>query len=191
METLLLALIVSVISPLVLAFVSGYQTRKTALADKEADWKRQDELVARTETHTKTQTDLLKEDTSHIKVVVEDVAHAQEEEAVETRMQLSQIHSLVNGDMALARSELLRQTRISLATLKKIVDLDVQAGRIPHAEDIEAISDTEERITELELLIHDREAQQRILDRQQRDAEAARQRIQARIREHKKEEKED
>lgn len=188
METLLLALIVSVISPLILALVSGHQTRKTALADKEADWKRQDELAARGENHTKTQTDLLKEDTNHIKVVVEDAAHAQEEEAVETRMQLSQIHSLVNGDMALARSELLRQTRISLTMLKKIVDLDVEAGRIPHAEDVEAIADMEERITELESIIEDRVAQQRILDRQQRDAEAARQRIQVRIQEHKKEE---
>lgn len=158
-QVILVALVVSVFAPLVLAMVTGNQQRKS----KKQDWDRQDELTARAEASAEkiaAATALLSKKAEVIAVKVEEVAVAAVEAHSETSDQLGQIHALVNSDMTAARQELLDQTRVTLAMLKKIAAADAAAGHPISPEDTQVIADTEKRIITLQAILVDRQTQQ-------------------------------
>jgi hypothetical protein len=92
-ETVIVALIVSVIAPTLLAYLTGRQRR----AEKREDWARQDKVAERVERVAK-------------------VAAAAQSANTAT---LHQIHTLVNSDMTAARTAELTTTRLLILSLKR------------------------------------------------------------------------
>ena len=150
--------------------------------DKQQDWERQDEVAARAERAVQAMAAsqaliaqqsaqeardaaarLLAAQQASIARTDEVARLAAEREQAQTA-QLRDIHTLVNSDMTAARREALEQTRLTLLALEKLVDLDRSAGRKPADADLAAITDAKARIDELQAILADRLAQQRIVE---------------------------
>lgn len=144
-ETIVVALIVSLVAPLVLAVVTGWQRR----GEKREDWARQDKVADRVADVAKTAT-----------VAAETAAKAQESNAAT----LKDIHALVNSDMTAARTAELVATRLLVVALRKLT---------PDAATDEAIDTAEHRVDELEAILADRLVAQRLVESNAREREIA------------------
>jgi len=99
-QTIVVALIVSIIAPSLLSYLNGRQRK----ADKLENWAREDQVAAR------------------VLEVADRAAKAQAENAGV----LKDIHVLVNSDMTAARTAELTTTRLLILALRRIVDPDIE-----------------------------------------------------------------
>jgi hypothetical protein len=97
-QTVVVALIVSIIAPVVLSYLNGRQRK----ADKLENWAREDQVAAR----------------------VLEVANRAATAQAQNASVLQDIHTLVNSDMTAARQAELTTTRLLILALKRIVDPD-------------------------------------------------------------------
>jgi hypothetical protein len=162
-DVIIVALIVSVIAPMML----GFLTNRAARAAKREDWARQDAVADRAE-HA---AELLLAEQQKIRANTEKVAVLAASTAATTADQLAQvlegnqeIHHLVNSDMTAARQELLDQTRLLVRMYRKTISRDEAAGRTPAESDETALRDAEIKVTELQHILADRLAQQRMME---------------------------
>jgi uncharacterized membrane protein affecting hemolysin expression len=135
-EVVLVALIVSLISPTVLAWINGRQRR----ADKQEDWARQDAVAAQAA-----------EAASLLLAENKKVA----ESAQTTHDQLTQIHTLVNSNMTASMQADHDSTVLLLAALRANVAL---RGGEANEDTRVAIKTAEGRLAELEAQLTDRRA---------------------------------
>lgn len=70
--------------------------------------------------------------------------------------QTARIHTLVNSDMTAARQEELDQAEALIVVLKRVVKLAEDKGIEPETADIEALTRTQRRRDQLELILADR-----------------------------------
>lgn len=156
-ETIALALVVSLVAPTTLAFLSGRQRQAEAkqaaairATEREADWERQDEVAGRVlEVARKAAAD----QTENAKQVLEVAKKAASDQEVNAGT-LKDIHTLVNSDMTAARTAELSQTRLLVIALKRIPgDLDEAT--------MASIAAAEARAIELEQILADRLVAQR------------------------------
>ncbi len=160
----LIALCGVVLAPLLL----NQLNRRNARADREAELQRlKAEKLERYEVAEKAAeaAELLLAAQTRTADAAKEVARVAAQGQNETTMQLKQIHTLVNSDMTAARLAELNQSRVSLHLLKRLAHLDTVAGREPDEADQLAIKETEARIVELEAILADRAAQQKIVER--------------------------
>jgi hypothetical protein len=78
--------------------------------------------------------------------------------------QAKRIHTLVNSDMTAARESERHQAQEMSVVLRRIVALAESHGLKPDQADVEALATAEARSTELDQILADRMAQQRIVE---------------------------
>jgi hypothetical protein len=150
--------------------------------DKQQDWGRQDEVAARAERAVQamaaSQALIARQAAQEARDAAarllaaqqasiartDEVARLAAERGAAQSAQLRDIHVLVNSDMTAARQEALDQTRLTLLALEKLVQLDRAAGREPTDADLAAVDEAKVRVDELQAVLADRLAQQRILE---------------------------
>jgi len=154
-----ISVIVSVVSPTLLALLTGRQRMKEEESkaeqrrlDKKEDYDRQDQLAER--------------QTKALGVVADQASKAAElllasnatvaATAERQGAQLTQIHTLVNSKMTESMQNELDSERRGLVLLEKIVRLAEASGDPPGPADIGAIQSAKERIAELEARLADR-----------------------------------
>lgn len=158
MSTLVVALFVAVIGPLLLSWLNGIQRRK----EKIEDYARQDEVADRA-------TAVAEQAATAAQLLVEDnkrVALAAAGAADKTFGKLDEIHTLVNSNMTAAMQAELDATVREVAMMREVGALHLAAGRDPSAEAEAAIVATEGRIAELRSALEDRHAAQDQVDSQ-------------------------
>jgi hypothetical protein len=148
--------------------------------EKLADWARQDAReTAERERQEKVAdkaaqaADLLLAEQRATRERTDEVAKLAAAAAALTASQLTQIHTLVNSDMTQARKELLDQTRLLLAMYRQTIESDRAAGRQSLPADIKAVEDAEAKVEELQGILADRLAQQRLVEKEQLEAAKA------------------
>ena len=152
---IVIAIIATVVSPLLLAYATGRQRRK----EKIEDWARED-LVAVKAQEAADRLLAAQEETIRR---TDEVAIQAETTATETKESLKEIHTLVNSDMTAARQNELTVTKALLVLMQKNVQGDKDAGLPPSESDLAAIDATEVRILELQQILNDRhDAQARV-----------------------------
>jgi uncharacterized membrane-anchored protein YhcB (DUF1043 family) len=176
MEVIFVAVIVSVIAPTLLAFL----TNRQRITERRMDWDRQDarekadrerqEAVAKQAAEA---AELLLAEQRATKARTEEVAVLAARAASATDSQLKQIHTLVNSDMTAARQELLDQTRLLVSIYRKTIEDDRAAGREATPSDLAALDAAEAKVSELQGILADRLAQQRIVEQEQKVERAA------------------
>jgi hypothetical protein len=159
METLLGAVVVGVLA----IFGQTWQRRGDARIrrdEKREDWARQDAVAEQAAKAAK----LLLDAQAAQKARTDQVAKVAAQQSASVALQLQDIHTLVNSDMTAARQELLDQTRILLGIYERTIQADKDAGRTPRPEDVEALSDARAKVEELNAILADRLAQQKIVE---------------------------
>ncbi len=150
-QTIIVAITVSLISPLILSFL----TNRSRINEKELDWKREDKKE-------KEKADKAQE--------VADRLFASNEKAASnliiTNGKLDVIHTLVNSNMTAAMKSELEATIDKLIMMKQIVARDKADKITVLPEAILAIRNVELKITELEAILADRLKQTEVADRQ-------------------------
>jgi len=137
MNTILVAVIVSVVSPMLLAYLTNRQRRM----EKREDWARQDEVARRAE------------EAAELLVA----SNAKVAEATEqTQQKLDVIHILVNSNMTAAMQAELDATRRDLVSLREVARLNEEAGRPTSPEAAAVIEETAVRISKLDADLRDR-----------------------------------
>lgn len=154
-----ISVIVSVVSPTLLALLTGRQRVKEAESkaeqrrlDKQEDYDRQDQLAER---QTKALGAVADQASKAAELLVTSnamVAATAEKQGV----QLTQIHTLVNSKMTESMQNELDSERRGLVLLEKIVRLAQAAGDPPGPADAVAIGSSRARIAELEARLADR-----------------------------------
>lgn len=87
--------------------------------------------------------------------------------------QLKQIHTLVNSDKTAAFQTELNATRANAVLLRRVMALDKVAGTVASPEDLEVLTTAEARIVELQVILADRLAQQKLVEEEQARASAS------------------
>jgi len=151
-ETVLVSLIVSVIAPLVLGFVTNWSRRQ----EKKLDWSRQDQVAAKAEKAAK---DLIESN--------EKVAKLAKQTSDKIIGKVDIIHTLVNSNVTKEMEARLEGSRRELVGLKEIMELRRGNGLPPTKEAEAIILATEEGIHELENDLADRRRQQKVVEQQQ------------------------
>jgi hypothetical protein len=139
-EGIALALIATVVSPMVLGWVTNRQRRM----EKEQDWERQDEVAKRAVAAT-----------HQLLASSERVADG----TAETNEKLEIIHVLVNSRMTAAMQSELNAIVGELAAKRENISLREAAGEQVTVQALAAIEATERRITELTTNLADRQEQ--------------------------------
>lgn len=127
MDVIIVALIVSLVAPILLAFITNRENRLT----KKEQWAREDAVAAKAQQVVQT----LKENTT----------------VVNTK--LDTIHTLVNSNMTAAMQSELAATRRELVLMKEVLALK---GETPSEAALKEIARTEKDIKELVMAIEDR-----------------------------------
>lgn len=144
-EVIVVAVIVSVIAPMVVGVMTNRQRR----AEKREDWARQDAVAAQAAQAAR----LLLAENEKVR-----------EAAESTQQKLDVIHVLVNSNMTAAMQAELDATRRDLVSLREVARLNEEAGR-PMTEDAGAvIAETEQRIAKLAADLRDRLEQTVVAD---------------------------
>ncbi len=130
MQTIGIALLVSVVAPTLLALLNNWSMRRA----KILDWEREDEVANR----------LLKSN--------QEVS----ESAASTQRKLDVIHVLVNSNMTAAMRAELDATIRELALMRQIVERDKTDNRAVLPEALIAIESTQDKINELTSTLNDR-----------------------------------
>lgn len=139
-QTLLIAVMVAVIGPLLLSWLNGCQRQ----AERAEDWRRQDLVAAR----------------------AAEVAVQAKESADNTNEKLDVIHKLVNSQLSTALKNELEALVRERAMMTELIELKKANGLEPTATAAEAIATSQARITELRGIIKDRTEQQEAIDAQ-------------------------
>jgi flagellar biosynthesis GTPase FlhF len=145
---IIIAVIATIISPLILSWATGRQRRK----EKVQDWAREDEVARRAQVAAD---NLLAGQT--------EATRQAKKAAAATKSALKEIHTLVNSDMTAARQSELTQTRALLVLM--------QAQTDPTESDIAAMDAQEIRVAELENILADRLDAQRKVEMETKLAE--------------------
>lgn len=127
LDVIIVALIVSLVAPILLAFITNRENRLT----KKEQWAREDAVAAKAQQVVQT----LKENTT----------------VVNTK--LDTIHTLVNSNMTAAMQSELAATRRELVLMKEVLALK---GETPSEAALKEIARTEKDIKELVMAIEDR-----------------------------------
>lgn len=139
-ETLLIALVVAVIGPVILSYLNGLQRRK----EKEQDYARQDEVAAK----------------------VVEAAKKVAKTAKTSDKKLDEIHILVNSNMTAAMQAELDARIGQLLLMKEVIELKKALGKTPLKDALVAVESTEEKITELRTKLADRLRQTKLAEKQ-------------------------
>lgn len=130
MKDLVPVLIVALVAPAFMAWLTGRQTRKS----KEADWARQDLVAER----------------------AAEAAAAMLEAAAEGARKLDEIHGLVNSAYTAALQSELNATERERASLMEVIALRRAAGEEPSAESLAVIETAIAKIAELRATLDER-----------------------------------
>lgn len=166
METVFVAVVVSVLSPCVLAVVMRLLNR----SEKREDWARQDAVAAQAAEVAALLLAQQQATTAETRQASERLLAANERVAEATSEQsdkLDVIHGLVNSQMTAAIQSELAATERDLSSLREIVELNKAAGRAPSPQALADIAATVSRIEELKIKVEDREEADRIARAQQ------------------------
>jgi hypothetical protein len=147
MNTLLIALVVAVIGPLLLSWRQGIQRRK----EKALDWEREDKVAEQ----ARKAADLLVAANERVAKTAE-----------VTNGKLDVIHTLVNSNMTAAMQAELDATTRELAMMREVIDLKQAAGKKPTPMALAAVTATESKIHELQTALADRLKQNELADAQ-------------------------
>jgi hypothetical protein len=146
-ETIVVALIVSVIAPSIVSVLAGHQRRK----EKDHDWERQDEVARRA---AEVAEDLVIAN-EHVVAATQVIA----ENAAATHEKLEVIHGLVNSAMTAAMRAELDETKSSLVLMEEVLALHAQAGQAATPETRAAISEKKAKVVSLTAAFENRLAE--------------------------------
>jgi len=132
------ALVVAVVGPAVLSWLSSRQRR----AEKREDWARQDAVAAKVDAAAVKAA----EAAELLLAANERVAKA----AADTNSKLDVIHVLVNSKLTETEQRVVDAMTITLKTMKEVVSLKEQLNVTPSPQSLAHIRETEDRIAELE-----------------------------------------
>lgn len=187
--TIIVALLVSVIAPVLLSVLTGKQAHRA----KVADWERQDQVAAQAEkaaalllekqnqiaghaaeaaTLLATKQDeiakqaeiaatLLLEAQNETKRRTDEVANRVAQSDREIKVQLTEIHRLVNSTLTEAREAELDSLVVSLGLLRRVIKLDREHGLPVNDADAESVLTKKDRIEQLQTVVADRHAQEK------------------------------
>lgn len=141
-DAVVVALIVGVVGPAVMALIMNYARRK----EKEQDYKREDAVAARAE------------EVKRLLLVTNERVAAS---AVRTDIKLDVIHGLVDGGMTAALMSERNAVVMQLAMMKELIGIRLASGTEPSPEALAAIDHTEVKIAELDANLIDRIRQTR------------------------------
>lgn len=168
MDSLWVALLVAVIGPAVLSFLTNRQRR----ADKREDWARQDAVAAKVDAAARqaaTAAELLRLRQEQVAAQAAEAANlllAANERvaaaAAETSGKLDVIHLLVNSNLTIAQQRELAATTTMLTTMREVVSLKEQLGVTSSTASLEHIRITEERVNALARDLEHKVAQTRV-----------------------------
>lgn len=144
-QVLLLAVVISVIAPLVLSWMTNRNIRSM----KQLDWNRQDAVAEQVKLAAT--------------ALIESNRNA-EVNSLKVQGQLTAIHTLVNSNLTASLQGELNSTIRELAGLREIVVLTKAAGRDAAAETLAAIALADSKIAELQTTLIDRKHQQTVVD---------------------------
>ena len=155
MEVLAVAIVVSVIAPL----ITGWVTNRLRRAEKQEDWARLDKVAA----DAKKDRDQASKEREEVRLRAEEAADLlaesntkAEERAANTDTKLEVIRVDVNSNMTAAKKLALDSMVRELAALKEIVRLNRAAGNEPDEAAIAVIAATEDAIGALGAELRDR-----------------------------------
>ncbi len=143
-QAIILALIVSVIAPLIVSLTTNSSRR----ADKAQDWARQDAVAQQAAEAAKLLLSANERVASSTAAIVST--------AVATNSKLDVIHALVNSNMTAAMQDSLDSSLRELATLRELVELRRSTSGEPSMETTSAIALAEAKINELRTTLEDR-----------------------------------
>lgn len=164
------------------ALVATAQAAKIKADEREADWKRQDEVARQVKAAAtqaaeaagllvKTQIEVVRRQDEVAKSLAESDAHVLSQlKAIDEQGKV--IHTLVNSDMTQVLSEQRDQTKLTLLALKRGQALSVKLGIEVSPTELATILETEARIIKLEAVVADRIYKQRKIDREAIEAKA-------------------
>jgi hypothetical protein len=164
-QVLAVAIVVSVIAPL----ITGWVTNRLRRAEKREEWERQDAREAAERHRQEEVARRLQAEQERIREAADRAADEAAIDRAATASQLMQIHTLVNSDMTAARQELLDQTRLLVNMYRRTIEEEEAAGRTPLPDDVKALADAVARAEELQGILADRLAQQRIVEKEQKE----------------------
>lgn len=161
--TVALAVVISVIAPLVLSIVTNRNQRNM----KELDWARQDKVAADVAESTRQmleRTDKAAEQAKKAAALLVESNKTAAVNSLKVQGQLHEIHTLVNSNLTASIQAELDSTTRELAGLNEIISLTHAAGREPSPATVAAISAAEARLIELTATLADRKSRQVIVD---------------------------
>jgi len=127
--------------------------------DREADWKRQDEVAERAEKAKLAVLEsqrLISDQATEAARLLLDTNKEVEKKQAETNGMLNVIHTLVNSNMTAAMQAEFDATQRELAMMKEVMALKGAAGLEPTPEVLAAISSTQDKLAELASALSDR-----------------------------------
>ena len=165
MDTLLVALVVAVIGPVLLAYLTNRSRRQ----DKQEDWARQDAVAAQAAEAARLlleRQDAVAAQAREAARLLLDSNERVAETAAVTNGKLDVIHTLVNSNMTAAMQAELDATTRELAMMREVIALNKAAGRQPSTDALAAIESTTHKIRELEAALADRLQQTHVVEAQ-------------------------
>ncbi len=170
MDALYIALVVAVIGPVILSWLTGRQRRaektqdaELRRAEKEEDWKRQDDVAAQA---AEAAALLLQRQDAVAAQAAEaaelllasnkEIADAAAEATKITSAKLEVIRIDVNSNMTAAMQAELDATEAQVVLMREVIDLKKSAGREPSTEAQALLKAKELRINELKATLKDR-----------------------------------
>lgn len=146
-ETIIVALLVSIVAPSILAVGNARINEKR----QKLQWTREDEIEARNENRARLAEERAAESNNKLKSIQE---------------QTTVIHSLVNSELTKAYERDLKSVSNSRLYLQTIVEMKTIKGQSPEQSDIEELAALDTRIDELQSIILSRLSQQAEIDKQ-------------------------
>jgi FtsZ-interacting cell division protein ZipA len=147
-DTLLIALVVAVIGPVILSILTNRQRRK----EKAEDWKREDAVAEKAATAA----EALRKDNKALAEATKEVAAVAAESKASTDFQLERIHTLVNSNMTAQMEDSLASKKAELAALLEVGDLKQASGQKPTEEALAVIATIRTDIARKEAELEDR-----------------------------------
>jgi len=148
-DTVIVAVIVAILAPSVLAIGNARINRN----NQKLQWERDDALEAKR---------IAREDAVAAQRELETQEHQKRLSAIED--QANVIHSLVNSELTQAYQRALDSMIASRDNLQKVISMTIASGEIPNPKDTEDLALMGSRISELEHLVLIRLQQQQTID---------------------------
>lgn len=144
-------MVTGVVGPAVMA----YQLNKSRRAEKQLDWKRQDEVAEKAAATAKKLLEQQEAATQALEASTRSATVARQQ----TNSQLIAIHGLVNSNLTTALQADLDSTRRELAALVEIMEMKREAGHTVSVDAKVVIEQAKARVIELEKIMVERRAQ--------------------------------